>query len=162
MTLLPIVDDINATIAAVETALNKLLSAYSGIATRSVSIGVVNNTNSTLKKSAIQFSHGGIDPQFDLPEQLIPPGGADKFSVTSTGLATGVEGTAFYTALDDDGNDAGVSIQLFFDNPFISNPFGGDGNTYTANVVPPTDSFEADQTGSSGNHSKVRYDITAS
>ena len=157
MSLLPIVDDM---VTEVETELSKLVALYTSITDRSVSIGVVNNTSYTLNFVNCDCSSGGIDPQYDLPVQSIPPGDADKFTVSTTGFARGAVGTAYYTAADSDGNDAGVSIQLVFDNPEIGS------NSYDASVTvttpPAAANFKAQAIGSSGNHSKVRYTVTAS
>ena len=160
MTLLPIVDDI---VNEVETDLKKLQDLFSsilGVMDRSVSIGVVNNSSYTLNFAGCPCSSGGIDPKFDLPATSIPPNQADKFTVSSTGVLRGAVGAVTYTATDSDGNDAGVSIQLIFDNPEKGE------NTYDQRVdvtnSPPAANFQVLPIGSAGNNSKVRYTITAS
>jgi hypothetical protein len=157
MTLLPIVDDM---VNEVEAELKKLQDFFSSIADRSVSIGVVNNSGYTLNFVNCPCSSGGIDPKYDLPATSIPPNEADKFTVSSTGLARGAVGTVIYTATDSDGNDAEVRIQLIFDNPELGE------NTYDQRVdvtnSTPAATFRVLPIGSSGNNSKVRYTITAS
>jgi hypothetical protein len=139
------------------TQLQQLLGSFD----RSIAIGVVNNTDYTLNltqsEGGSNFSSGGYQPG-NIPNPSIDPQAAEVFGTINTFPGRGVVGAIHYSATDSDGNDAGVLINLDFDNPAIgSNSYDQSvddiSNTVLAN-------FSVNVIGSVGNNSQVRYVVT--
>jgi hypothetical protein len=146
--------------AIVQTAIDAL-QALENVFARSIAIAVVNNTEFTLNLFESDFSFGGFQPD-QLPSSAIPPQNADVFGTTNTDPATGVDGRLTYTATDADGNDAGVTIFLQFDNPVLGhNTFGQQVDVTAVGGVPEA-SFSVLPIGSVGNNCQVKYVITSS
>jgi len=124
---------------------NKISASLSQDA-RSVVIEVVNFTSRILTKGPDNFSHGGFGQT--LPHERIGPFSVDAFSVTSDGLATGVEGSVTYSA-----EQAGDFL-IGFDNPFVGT------NGMKVNSNPGTDA-QISIIGqiSNGNHAHARFSV---
>jgi hypothetical protein len=99
-----------------------------------------------LTKSADDFAHGGLGQT--LPKELIAPFAVDAFSVTSDGLATGVEGSVSYIA------EGAGEFLVGFDNPFVGT------NGMNVNSSPTTDA-QISIIGqiSVGNHAHARFSV---
>jgi hypothetical protein len=78
---------------------------------RSIVVEVANFTSRTLTKSADNFAHGGLGQTH--PQERIGAFTTDVYSVTSDGLATGVEGSVTYLA------EGAGEFLVGFDNPFV-------------------------------------------
>jgi hypothetical protein len=91
---------------------NKISSSLSQDA-RTIVVEVANFTSRVITQKEANFAHGGLGQTF--PAEIINPFSTDVYSVSSDGLATGVQGSVTYDAEGAPGGDFAVD----FDNPFV-------------------------------------------
>jgi hypothetical protein len=136
-----------STLADAVKAANNAIQALSDLLpdeTRSLIVEIVNLTSRSLTKGQDGFDHGAFGPT--LPAALIPAYQSDLFSVVSSGVATGVEGTVTYTA------EGAADFTVHFDNPFL----GSNSQSVSSNT---DDVLSILGDISSGNHAHARYSV---
>lgn len=98
----------------VADAIGKIKTVIEGLTPkRAVILEVQNLTGAPLKRVAFDHADGGFA---EIPSIDIPPGQADVFGATSTGIASGTKGRVTYES------DAGFLVNVGWSNPITGSP----------------------------------------